>query len=86
LGKFRRDLKWKLYSHLVYFTAIWFILWPFGLFYGHLFILWSFGIFVGHLVYFVAIWYIWYKISRFGIFKHKKFGNRGYFVTLGSML
>jgi hypothetical protein len=26
LGKFRRDLKWKLYSHLVYFTAIWFIL------------------------------------------------------------
>jgi hypothetical protein len=38
-------------DHSVYFTAIWYILWPFG-------------IFCGNLVYFVAIWYIlwpfWY--------------------------
>jgi hypothetical protein len=24
------------YGHLVYFTAIWYILWPFGLFYSYL--------------------------------------------------
>jgi hypothetical protein len=42
--------------------AIWYILWPFGIFYGHLvyfmaiwYILWPFGIFCGHLVYFMAI-------------------------------
>jgi hypothetical protein len=29
----------------IYFMAIWYILWPFGIFYGH-------------LVYFMAIWYI----------------------------
>jgi hypothetical protein len=40
---------------LEYFTAIWYILWPFGIFYGHLVFLWPFGIFYGHLVYFVAI-------------------------------
>jgi hypothetical protein len=53
LGKFWRDLQWKmynlwpfglLYSHLVYFTAIWCILWPFG-------------IFAGYLVYFTPLWY-----------------------------
>jgi hypothetical protein len=33
------------YGHLVYFVAIWYILW-------------LFGIFCGHLVYFVANWYI----------------------------
>jgi hypothetical protein len=45
------------YGHLVYFTAIWYILWPFGIFCGHLvyfvaiwYILWPFGIFCGHLV------------------------------------
>jgi hypothetical protein len=32
------------YSHLVNFTAFWYILW-------------LFGIFCGHLVYFVVIWY-----------------------------
>jgi hypothetical protein len=42
LGKFWRDLQWKIlvyfmYGNLAYFTAIWYgILWPFGLFYGHL--------------------------------------------------
>jgi hypothetical protein len=42
---------------LVYFMVIGYILWPFGIFYGHLvyfmaiwYILWSFGIFYGHLV------------------------------------
>jgi hypothetical protein len=37
LGKFYRVLRWKM---LVYFTAFWFILLPFGI---H--ILWLFGIF-----------------------------------------
>jgi hypothetical protein len=32
LGKFWRVLN----SHLVYFTAMWYILWPFGLCYGYL--------------------------------------------------
>jgi hypothetical protein len=35
----------KFYGHLVYFMAIWSILWSFGLFYGY-------------LVYFMVIWYI----------------------------
>jgi hypothetical protein len=59
--------------------AIWYILWPFGIFCGHLvyfmaiwYILWPFGIFYGHLVYFMAIWYI---LWTFGIFC----GNLGYF-------
>jgi hypothetical protein len=34
-----------VYGHLEYFTAMWYILLPFGIFYGH-------------LVYFMAIWYI----------------------------
>jgi hypothetical protein len=33
------------YGHLVYFKAVWSILWPFGIFYDH-------------LIYFMAIWYI----------------------------
>jgi hypothetical protein len=33
LGKFRRAIEWKM---LVYFMVIWNILWPFGIFYGHL--------------------------------------------------
>jgi hypothetical protein len=47
-----------------YFKAIWYILWPFSIFYvhfiifyGHLVILLPFGIFYGHMVYFMAIWY-----------------------------
>jgi hypothetical protein len=36
---------------LVYFVAIWYILWPFAIFYGH-------------LVYFVIIWYMF---SHFGM-------------------
>jgi hypothetical protein len=40
------------YVHLVYFTSMWYTLWPFGIFYGH-------------LVYFVAIWHI---LWSFGIF------------------
>jgi hypothetical protein len=31
------------YGHLVYFTAIWYILRPFGIFYGHLVYFWQFG-------------------------------------------
>jgi hypothetical protein len=30
LGKFRRVLQCWFYGHLVYFTTIWYILWPFG--------------------------------------------------------
>jgi hypothetical protein len=43
------EMEWKM---LVYFMAIWYILRPFGIFYGH-------------LVYFTAIWYI---LRPFGIF------------------
>jgi hypothetical protein len=35
----------KFYEHFVYFTSIWYILWPFGIFWGH------FGIFFPVLVY-----------------------------------
>jgi hypothetical protein len=49
------------YGHLVYFTAIGNILWPFG-------------IFCGHLEYFVVIWYI---SPRFGILYQEKSGNPG---------
>jgi hypothetical protein len=56
LGKFRRELEWKM---LVYFMTIWNILRPFGIFYDHLqyfiaiwYILWPFGIVCGLLVYF----------------------------------
>jgi ABC-type spermidine/putrescine transport system permease subunit II len=33
------------YGHLVYFTAIWYVLWPFRIVYGH-------------LVYFSPFWYV----------------------------
>jgi hypothetical protein len=36
---------WYILQLLVHFITIWYILWPFGIFYGH-------------LVYFMAIWYI----------------------------
>jgi hypothetical protein len=63
---------------LEYFTAIWNILWSFGIFFGHLeyftaiwYILWPFGIFYGHLVYFMVIWNIlptaiWYILWPIG--------------------
>jgi hypothetical protein len=35
LGKFWRDSQWKMKGHLVYFTAIWYILWPFGILCGY---------------------------------------------------
>jgi hypothetical protein len=40
------------YGHLVYFMAIWYILWLFGIFYGY-------------LVYFMAIWYILWPFGNF---------------------
>jgi hypothetical protein len=47
LGKFWRVLKVEdvgiFYWHLVYFTAIWYILWPFGIFYCYLVYLSRFG-------------------------------------------
>jgi hypothetical protein len=33
------------YGHLVYIVAIWYILWPFGIFTAIWYILWLFGIF-----------------------------------------
>jgi hypothetical protein len=51
-GKFWRVLQWNM---LVYFTAIWSILRPFGQFYGH-------------LVYYMAIFVVlWYNFSHFGM-------------------
>jgi hypothetical protein len=47
------------YSQLLYYIAIWYILW-------------SFGTFCGHLVYFVVIWY---NFSSFGMFYQEKSGN-----------
>jgi hypothetical protein len=56
LGKFWRFLQQKI---MVYFMAIWYILWPFGIFYGH-------------LVYFMVICYIF---PRFGMLYQEKSGN-----------
>jgi hypothetical protein len=56
LGKMFRALDWKM---LIYFMAIWSILWIFGIFYDH-------------LVQFVFIWYIF---SSFGIMHQEKSGN-----------
>jgi hypothetical protein len=36
---------WYVHGHLVYFMAIWYSLWPFGIFYGY-------------LVYFSPFWYV----------------------------
>jgi hypothetical protein len=65
-----------------YFVVIWYILWSFGIFCGHLvyfvvtwYILWSLGIFCGHLVYFVVIWYIFPDLVY--ILYHEKSGNPG---------
>jgi hypothetical protein len=56
LGKFWRALDWKMF---IYFTAIWYILWRFGIFYDHLV----------HLV------FIWYFFSGFGVTYQEKSGN-----------
>jgi hypothetical protein len=48
LGKFWRALEWRM---LVYFMPIWNMLWPFGIFNGHLAFIWQFGIFSSALVY-----------------------------------
>jgi hypothetical protein len=41
LGEFCRALQWKM---MVHFMAIWYILWPFGVFFGHLVYFSLFGI------------------------------------------
>jgi hypothetical protein len=76
------------YGHLVYFTAIWYILWPFGLLYLNLvyFVaIWStipqFGIFCGHLVYFMVSWYIFLSV---GMLYQEKSGNPGFDLKEGS--
>jgi hypothetical protein len=58
----------------MYFRAIWYIFWQFGIFPGNLvyflaiwYIFWQFGIFSGNLVYF------W----QFGILYQEKSGNPG---------
>jgi hypothetical protein len=65
---------WNIYhGSLVYFMALWYILWPFGIFCGPLvyfmalwYTLWPFGIFNGPwYTYFMAFWYIYW---HFGIF------------------
>jgi hypothetical protein len=45
LGKFLKFLQWKM---LVYFVAIWYIPWPFVVFYVHLVYYVANGIFCGH--------------------------------------
>jgi hypothetical protein len=50
------------YGHGKYFTVIWYILWPFDIFYGHL---------VGNVV------VICYIFPRFGILCQEKSGDPG---------
>jgi hypothetical protein len=64
-------------------VVIWYILWSFAIFHGHLeyfvviwYILWSFGIFDGHVEYFVGIWYIC-GLPVFGMLYQEKSGNPG---------
>jgi hypothetical protein len=59
LDQFWRVLLLKI---LVYFKAIWSILWPLEIFYSH-------------LVYFAVIWYIF---PRLGILDQEKSGNTGW--------
>jgi hypothetical protein len=54
------------YGHLVYFMAIWYILWLFGIFYGYL------VYFMVILVYLMVIWYI---LWLFGIFSPFWYAN-----------
>jgi hypothetical protein len=51
LGIYQRDLVYVLYGRLVYFTAIWYILWLFGIFL-------AIGNIFGYLVYFFPFWYV----------------------------
>jgi hypothetical protein len=62
--------------------AVWSILQPFCIFYGHLvylmviwYILQPFGIFYGHLIYFMVIWYI---LQPFG----RSYGHLVYFTEI----
>jgi hypothetical protein len=61
----------KFYGNSVYFTAIFYIQWPFGIFYFH-------------FVQFVAIGYIlwsfWCIFSRFGMLYQEKSGNPAHFL------
>jgi hypothetical protein len=59
LGKFCRALDCKL---LIYFMAIWNMLWTFGIFYDHL----------------VHLAFIWYIFLGFGIVYQEKSGNPGF--------
>jgi hypothetical protein len=75
-GIFWRVLEWIMLKHSEYFTAIWYIIRPFGIYYGH-------------LVYFTAIWYILWPFGicnmrvfcisppRFGILRQEKSGSPG---------
>jgi hypothetical protein len=74
------------YGHLVYFTAIWYILWQFGTLYGYSvhymviwYIIWLFGTLYGYLVHYMVIWYIIWLFGtlspRFGMLYHGKSGN-----------
>jgi hypothetical protein len=61
-GKFWRVLQWKM---LVYFIDIWSILWPFGLFCGHLAFWYTFSPF--WLVAPRKIWQPWTKVLISGL-------------------
>jgi hypothetical protein len=75
--------------------VIWYILWPFGIFYGRLvhfmafwYILWPFGTFYGDLVYlwpFEIFMAIGYNLWLFGmLFSAMLYLNKKYLATLGS--
>jgi hypothetical protein len=79
MGKFWRVLKWKillyvLHTHMAiwstYFTAIWNVLFQFGMFCSYLVCFFRFGMFCPYLVCFDPIRYvfvpIWYIFFRFG--------------------
>jgi hypothetical protein len=61
---------------LVYFMAIWCILWQFGRYYGNLVGVMAFCIFYGHFVYF----------SSFGMLHQEKSGNPGCSRTGGGIM
>jgi hypothetical protein len=85
LGKFWRSLQRKM---LVYFTAIWYILRTFGIFYGHLvyftdiwYIIWPFGIPICWLIgtffpfWYVVPWKIWQPWAGPKVFFPKHFSQ-----------
>jgi hypothetical protein len=64
----------------------WYIIWPFGPFYGYLVyfmalwpILWLFGPFYGYLAHFMAIWSILWLFGPF-------YGNLAHFMAIWSIL